>query len=761
MMRCAKLWLALLPLPTAWAEAFVQFKHCSAGADNTQAPDQDKGLFGFNIESLRASLQPLDSGKSRIQLAISGRRQGASTCHDLSEHDEATTTLRLETLGSSETYTGYLQNTTCVQHVEDAPPLTKRTFSYDVHRPHLLDNFFMTIETDSPHDTGIACLNAPLTPAVDNTIIGIATWAPACILILVIVAALWRETVSTSSEDSDDPDELGPLRREPRRTHVTRVADYVSYLQFIFFASALSLRYPGFLQPVTSRFSWSTLMLRAGVVVRDPWYDGVRDGIYEINGTFGGTPGLELMTQSMGGTVTTDTWLNTAALAAMVFMVLTGVVILGQRLTWTRDWFQATHSLVFRSGQSNARAVLWTTFRLFCSYLLMPLVAWSAYLVGGAKFNPIYYTIAATAVICVLIFIIWWTMIQGKPRTMGYLLIDSDEENRDLTTLSRTQDLYSAGVFAIIFLRGAAVGALQAVGNAQLSIMVATEIIQIALHVVIYRATPYSSRAGCMPLIRLVVLVLQFAFLPDAAGHGPKMVLGYVILIVHTGVLLMLFLLPTLWDLVALAKDAVVGLRTPVRGQEEGIPQIFGLRQLMRRPTNPANPVLTASTSPSWDHGPSHLSVPPLRSSPALPPRASTASPIDGSYYFRPPRLSSAELISRSSMSTLPVPESPTSSTPKASGSDRTSHDNSRSSSSPGAKSSESHPRREGGLKVEDEDIIPSPLDPSVDYSVREADKYYVRPRKLSFRKAGGSGQQSPEHSGGFASRISSFWTPK
>ena len=760
MMRCTTLWLALLPLPTVWAEAYVQFKDCSAEADDTRAPDRDKGLFDFNVESLRASLQPLGSGESRIQLAIAGRRQGASSCHDLSEHEEATTTLRLETLGSSETYTGDLQNSTCVQHAEDAPPLTKRTFSYDVTRPHLLDTFFMTIEVDSPHDTGIACLNAPLTPAVDHIIIGIATWAPACILILVIVTALWRETANLS-EDSDDPNGLGPLRREPNRTHVTRVADYVSYLQFIFFASALSLRYPGFLQPVTSHFSWSTLMLRAGVVVRDPWYDGVRDGIYEINGTFGGTPGLELMTQSMGGTVTTDTWLNTAALAALVFMVLTGVVILGQRLTWARDWFQATHSLVFRGGKSNARATLWTTFRLFCSYLLMPLVAWSAYLIGGAKFNPIYYTIAATAVICVLMLIIWWTMIQGKPRTMGYLLIDSDEEYRDLTTLSRTQDLYSAGVFAIIFLRGATVGALQAAGTAQLSIMVATEIIQIALHVLVYRATPYSSRAGCLPLIRLVVLVLQSAFLPGAAGHGSKMVLGYVILVIHTGVLLILFTIPTGWDLLDLAKHAVVGSRTPARVQQEGNPQIFGLRQLMRRPTNQANPALTPSTSASWEHGPSRLSVPPSRSSPALPPRASTASPIDGSYYFRPPRLSSAELISRTSLSTPPVPESPTSSMPRASGSDRTSRDNSRSSSSPGAKSSQSYPRREGGLNVEDEDVLPSPLDPRVDYSVREADKYYVRPRKLSFRKAGESGHQSPESKGGLASRISSFWTPK
>lgn len=742
-------WLLLL-IPAVRA-AYAQFKQCDGALAETKGPDKDQGLFDFDVDSLRASIQDLEDGsESRIQLTISGLRRGASSCEDLDPKEGASTTLRLATLGSSVLYAGQLENQTCTQYSEEDTPQTKRIFNYDVPRPHLLDGFFLTVEVEGHNDTGVACLKAPLTPAVDSIVTDLSTWIPACILLLAVVAALWRETANLSSEDPSDPDQLG-LSREPSRTHITRVADCISYLQFIFFSSALSLHYPGFLQPVTSRMSWSTLMLPAGVVVRDPWYDGVKDGIYEINGTFGGTAGLELMTQVMGGTVTTDTWLNTAALAAMVFMLLTGIVVLGQRLTWARDWFQATHSLVFRDGQSNFRATMWTTFRLFCSYLLMPLVAWSAYVVGQARQNSIYHTVAATAVICVLILILWWTMSQGRPRNMGYLLLDGDKEHQNPTALSRTHDLYSTGMFILLFFRGATIGGLQVVGTVQFIILMTIEIVQLILHTMVYRATPYSSRTGAMPMIRLVVLAFEAGFLPDAAGHGSKMALGYTILLIHIAVLLVLFLMPTIWELLKLSRDSLPGSNSTIEDDADSHSQVFGLRQLMRRPTNPPNRRLSPSASGSSEQSPPRLPIPPSRPSSTLPPNASP-SPIDGSYYFRPPRLSSAELLSRASIGTS-VPESYTSSTPEASFSDRS------EPSSCGGPRNGSSPLTKRSEAEEEEGWTPSPSDPRVDYSVREADKYYVRPRRLSFRKATRTEDGPSEQRGGFTSRISSLWT--
>lgn len=262
-------------------------------------------------------------------------------------------------------------------------------------------------------------------------------------------------------------------------------------------------------------------------------------------------------------------------------------------------------------------------------------------------------------------------------------------------------------------------------------------------------------------MIRLIVLAFEAGFLPDAAGHGPKMALGYIILVIHTAVLLGLFVAPTLWELFRLSRNFFVRPMSSTEESDDSHPQVFSLRQLMRRPTNPPNHPLPPSTSGSWEHSPSHLSIPPSRPSSTLPPNAATPSPIDGSYYFRPPRLSSAELMSRASMGTL-VPESNTSSTPEPSVSERSetsSRGQSRDDSSPLARSSENSPLGESSWKAEEERCTPSPSDPRVDYSVREADKYYIRPRKLSFRNAQGSSEGSSEQRGGFASRISSLWS--
>jgi len=48
----------------------------------------------------------------------------------------------------------------------------------------------------------------------------------------------------------------------------------------------------------------------AGPVIHGKIYSGVADGIYSINGTYGGTTGLEHMHQIVGAPSTIDTWVN-------------------------------------------------------------------------------------------------------------------------------------------------------------------------------------------------------------------------------------------------------------------------------------------------------------------------------------------------------------------------------------------------------------------------------------------------------------------
>lgn len=526
--------LALLGVQHA-AGAYVQFKDCF---------DKDAARQEYFPESLAASIWSTAS-ETQLELRVTGRYDDAASCQD-ADGSRTISHLEMAALGASRRYEGRLVNSTCPEYIRGLP-YGRFTFAYDIDQLHPLDSFFLTIDLQGRNGTPMSCLNAPLTPDIGKAASEAFTWVPITIFFLVVTASLWRET-SKLAVDQDD--ETESTNRESSHIHVTRVADCISYLQFIFFSSALSLRYPGFLQPVVSHASWSTLMMRAGVVARDPWYDGVQDGLYEINGTFGGTPGLELMTQVMGGTVTKNTFLNTIASAALVFMLLIGLVALGQRLSWSRDWFKETNSLVFRdSRHRNIKATVWTALRLFCSYLLMPLVTWSSYMLGHAAMHPVYYSVAATALDCCLVLFIWWAMAQTSPRSMGYLLIDSSAEYRNLRRQSYMQNLHTAGVFILLFSRGLIIGGLQKLGMVQLLVLIATEVIQISLDAVVYRAKPFSSRTGLMPLVRLVVLLLAVGFLPDVASHEARMALGYVILAIHALVLLAFFFFPALFEI--------------------------------------------------------------------------------------------------------------------------------------------------------------------------------------------------------------------
>lgn len=666
---------------------------------------------GLRLESVRAALVH-DGSYNRLELTMHPRLPTWHSCDDF-YHERYTSTVAMDMVsGRSDQFEGMLESRECTQ-AEHQPPAPRLIFRYDAVSLHALESYLLEVRLRVGDGSGSACVNAPLTPEVGVPAALTAAWTPIMTLVAVIIAALMHEATASSIQGEDAGE----------HSRITHIAECISYIQFIFFSSALSLHYPGFLQPLASRTSWSTLMLPTGMVVRDPWYGGVTDGLYEINGTFGGTYGMELMTQVLGGTITANTWFNTLALAAVLFALLTAVMIIGQTLTWTKDWFNASYSLEFKNGDATGmRATAWKVVRLFCSYFLLPLVAWTTYQLDHAQWFPVRHTLAASSVIVGIMAIIWWALWQASPRSLGYLLVgpSSDRAHPEGRAEYRVgQNLHAAGSLLLLLSRGMAIGGLQMVGMVQLLVMMAIEGVQIALQVFAHHTwSAVWSRMGFIPMIRIAVLTIQMTFLPAVGTQfSTKMILGYLVVGVHALVLIMVFLLPALlyvvMGLVHCSRTARLFIYSV--GDTDGErPQIYGLRDLVRRPTNLRN-------QPIPSYGPSSSAG--SRVSPFIPERgdASPRLPEQNSLYFRPPRPTP-------SPRTLPGLRAPSA----------------RRSSSPLSPDSHATVTEGHALHVTECGPFPepSPLDPNVDYSFREADLYYTRPRRLSFRQSAGDGEQ-------------------
>jgi hypothetical protein len=724
--------------------AYVQTQNCEGG---------------YTTQGLRAALSDRRDGQQDLKLGVAdsvGEGEWQGRCETGDNKEEMLARLQIKSLGRVDDYDVVSSNYIC-DHGWGY-------FHFDaVAQPHYLDDLFLTVNFSDAENGTPTCVTAHLTPEIPSQFLSATTWIPIAVLALVIVVALWKEVASLSI---DETEHLGPLIREASRAHVTRVADCLGYIQFIFLSSALSLYYPGFLQPITSRTSWSTLMFPTGMVQGHGWYSGSQDGIYVVNGTMSGTAGLDLMTQIVGGTSTFDTWLNIISLAAVIFALLVGIAYLGAKLTWVRDWFQATHALIFRSdsdGQGHLVDVLWTALRLFCAYLLLPLMTWTTYQLINVRVIPVHHSVMVSLFICFLVIVLWWAMQHFGPRNVGYLAIDNFKEHRTLASLSRTQNSYSIGVYAILVLRGVVHGVLQEIGGVQLLLLFGIEVIQVTLQAFFYKKTPFSTRSGAVPLIRLSILALQCGFLRDVVKHGPKMAIGYIILVIHALVLGGLFFVPALIDFGVLCKGALA--RVLGRRQAHQ-PPIYSLRQLNGRPNR-------SPQSPSAASSPDTLDAPLGTFFPRSSPRASNLAPTQpsrmpplcvdaqGHSFFMPSRSSSVEPLSRASMTRLQTPSElkdsvaavyPHAQLSSASTSPLSSNDNGDKSDRWSSVDVSSEEDGDGDGSWLD---AASLIAPRADYAVREVDQYYIAPRRLSFNKAPEEGERD------LSSKLRSFWTKK
>lgn len=399
------------------------------------------------------------------------------------------------------------------------------------------------------------CLRSHITPALPPRWSSMLRYFPLGIFLFVLVVGAIRSLVNLPPPEDDDSvprlggsdgdeDEDAP---DPQPV-LPNVGDCIQYLQHIFLSASLSLFYPGFLIPVAGRLSWSSLFSGGILTYGHADYASISGGIYERNGTYGGTFGLETMAQIVGAPATMGTWLN------MVFLFT--IVLIISAFLIEAFWF-------FQRIRRPASAISWTAriqqtgrqvLQVALSYFIVPLISLSVYQLIHASWLPLYHTVLAALLIFVTIASLTWLFRSLPTRSLGVLLFNRDKQYSRMTNGGHQADaLFVHMLFILNFIRGVAIGGLQFSGLAQLVALAACEVIMI-ICIAALQVYPTFSLGTITAVARLFVLLAMVAFIPGVASDRTRHVVGYIILLLHASILVLGFLLQGIWDLVQLIK---------------------------------------------------------------------------------------------------------------------------------------------------------------------------------------------------------------
>ncbi|KAL1587728.1 hypothetical protein WHR41_03680 [Cladosporium halotolerans] len=249
---------------------------------------------------------------------------------------------------------------------------------------------------------------------------------------------------------------------------------------------------PAMADTTSKALTWVTRALLISVV----------DGIYSINGTFGGTTGLEHMHQIVGAPKTADTWLN---------MVVAILVV------------------------SCAAA-------LFLELL------------SAAEFLPAYNTASATLLIISTILAFVWLFRRMPPQRAGLLIFDTPkwyQQQYGHTAQPgdpRAEKMFVTTIVVMTFVRGAAIGGLQISGPVQLSILAASELFFLIL-IRWLRIYPIFSMGTFAPAVRLAATLLMIIFVRGASSLSARSAVGYAIISLHALMVVLGFIVPAIYQL--------------------------------------------------------------------------------------------------------------------------------------------------------------------------------------------------------------------
>lgn len=440
--------------------------------------------------------------------------------------------------------------------------------------------------------TNIGCVSAVVTPDLGN-LAWLLRFLPLLVLAFIGASTVFAAIFSPwgtadifhwSSNYGRDPDLL--------RLVTPGFGDCLQYIQFVVLTGGLTLKYPGFYQPIVSQASWASLMFNQSLVSGDPGWISVQDGIYFTDGIYG----LQKLAQLVGMGNVDDIW---AGMMVWLLAIIAGMLVLVQAgflAQYLYRFFKKIPEEDFRA--KNIPFTLGNIIRIVFNYFLLPIVSLSTFQLVVASGSPAYaVAMAVLAIVLIMGFAAWllYLIASTKPRAF---LFD------DLPTVLLYGPLYNtysdeAAAFTLIpvlltFVRGIAIGAVQPAGVAQVVLLAICEVIQIlTIHAFRPFHSPTSMNAyhTLFSALRLITVLLMVAFIPSlGVTDGPKGWVGYAILITHAGVIVLGFFLNAVETIVEVLARMFGAGGDDERGQSRGaLSKIFGMRQLSRRMSRRGN----------------------------------------------------------------------------------------------------------------------------------------------------------------------------
>jgi hypothetical protein len=403
-------------------------------------------------------------------------------------------------------------------------------------------NIRLQLESGTEHES--QCLEANLTPALTTKTSTFLVWAPRAIFLFVLL--------------------VGALRYHDERTHthtlstsdlrLPGVADCLGYMQWVFLSGGLSLHYPGFFQPIASKFSLFSLFV-TGPLTHGRVYPSVLDGVYSINGTYGGTVGLEHMHQIVGAPSTVDTWVNMVIAIAIVSAasaLVLEAVGLGMKVLRYQTAPAAQESLSARL-LTRLAALL----RVILSYFALPLSALSFYQLSASALLPVWHTVSATMLIISIILAFIWLFRRLPSRAVGLLMHETPKWYREQNKqVGHAERIYVGMIISLTLIRGALIGGLQAYGPVQLSLLAMSEVC-LLFTIRWLRVYPWLSMSTILPLIRLTTTLLMVCFARGLVQDSTRSAVGYTVVGLHASMLVLGILLPAMYHLVKSVYTAV------------------------------------------------------------------------------------------------------------------------------------------------------------------------------------------------------------
>ncbi|CAH0043485.1 unnamed protein product [Clonostachys solani] len=607
--------LLLLFLAAPVAGTFLQWSLCDNSRGSGAIP------YGLNARLVRS---PENAATSRLVVSLA-RHQSGITCRDTpgtaafdkDAWPEAMVQLDWNGLGRPESFSGKTKaRLDCEDFIGNNRPaylpvnssrVSMALLDDDIGALPALSTLRFQAYLNSPIFAEAQCIASLMTPAVPLALSsGLRYGALAIFLFVFLVSGLRTIAAASGSQQQNEDEDLDGSA--PAAVPVLPcVSDCLHFLQFVFLTGGRSLFYPGFYPAAVGHLNWFALFAdlalpiksfvpgpTAALVRMASTYPGISDGLYEVNGTYGGYLGLEVMTQMVGAPMTCDTWF------LMVLFTACIIAALGLFL-WLLETVRPRNVLglpLLGPGAGAGRWALVTrigngVLRLVLSYITLPLIAMSTYQLNfSGSLGAGHMSLAIVVVLFIMLAFVWLAVClpvaslgalvfeaSRSYQRIGILEAERDEDLEEERQARRDHQFVMA-LFMLNIIRGLTIGGLQKWGVVQLAVLVACEVTML-LAVRTCRPFPLLSGGFAAILLRLAILAcfVPFAF-PASKMLKLKSVFAYVALFLNVAGLIGVFFVPSGRQLYRLALRGFSRFRGCDVGKD--VP-VVSLRQLQRR----------------------------------------------------------------------------------------------------------------------------------------------------------------------------------